>query len=257
MPRPASLLLALCISCSSESGSPPATPETSPTPASSEPPREPTRANAAIGDAEADAYELDEASAVKLREAARDYLAWGRVDERPNLAPVLCRAPVGDDFGVASRVRLSKADESPHGRKLYFLFAGPAQLGGRDRYAELGQPGTREDVPVGYTVVKQSWTAEPGPATSEAKPTTNLAAFAAPPPITSLEHDGQRLHAGEQRELFVMTKVGPRDTPGTDLGWIYGTLTPDGETVTSAGRVERCMSCHEHADHERLFGLRP
>ena len=42
---------------------------------------------------------------------------------------------------------------------------------------------------------------------------------------------------------------------GTDAGWIYGTLTPDGKTVTSAGRVQRCMDCHDVAPHDRLFGL--
>jgi hypothetical protein len=77
----------------------------------------------------------------------------------------------------------------------------------------------------------------------------------APPPINWVEHEGQRLHTGEQAELFVMAKLGAADLPGTDAGWIYGTLTPDGQTLTSAGRVQRCMDCHEAAPHERLFGL--
>jgi hypothetical protein len=44
-------------------------------------------------------------------------------------------------------------------------------------------------------------------------------------------------------------------TPDTDAGWVYATVTPDGQ-VTSAGRVASCMGCHEtSATHERLFGV--
>src|SRR5690606_15988348 len=76
-----------------------------------------------------------------------------------------------------------------------------------------------------------------------------------PAPITWVEHEGKRPDVGEQAELFVMAKLGGPELDGTDAGWIYGTLTPDGRTVTSAGRVQRCMDCHEAASHERLFGL--
>jgi hypothetical protein len=44
-------------------------------------------------------------------------------------------------------------------------------------------------------------------------------------------------------------------TPGTDEGWVYGTVTPDGKDVTCAGRVASCMGCHADAPHDRLFGL--
>jgi hypothetical protein len=66
--------------------------------------------------------------------------------------------------------------------------------------------------------------------------------------------DGHWLATGEPRGLYVMKKLGGGDVPGTDAGWIYGTINPDG-TVTSAGRVASCMGCHEAATHERLFGL--
>jgi hypothetical protein len=46
-----------------------------------------------------------------------------------------------------------------------------------------------------------------------------------------------------------------RKTPATDDGWVYGTLTPDGKTVTGVGRLENCMGCHQKAPHGRLFGL--
>jgi hypothetical protein len=51
-----------------------------------------------------------------------------------------------------------------------------------------------------------------------------------------------------------MLKLDPT-TSGTVAGWIYGTVTPDGKTVTSAGKVESCMKCHEEAKGDRLFGL--
>jgi hypothetical protein len=53
--------------------------------------------------------------------------------------------------------------------------------------------------------------------------------------------------------IYVMLKV-QEGTPGTDAGWLYGTVTAEGE-VTSAGRVASCMGCHVTAHHERLFGL--
>ncbi len=43
--------------------------------------------------------------------------------------------------------------------------------------------------------------------------------------------------------------------PGTDDGWVYGTVTADGKTVTSAGLVESCMSCHREAPRDRCFGI--
>ena len=51
-----------------------------------------------------------------------------------------------------------------------------------------------------------------------------------------------------------MFKLDPQ-TPDTDEGWVYGTVTPDGKKVTSAGKVESCMKCHQRAPHDRLFGL--
>jgi hypothetical protein len=68
------------------------------------------------------------------------------------------------------------------------------------------------------------------------------------------EKDGRRLAPGERIGLFVMFRVDPK-TPGTDDGWVYGTVTADGKTVTAAGRVASCMRCHETAPHGRLFGL--
>jgi hypothetical protein len=46
--------------------------------------------------------------------------------------------------------------------------------------------------------------------------------------------------AGAQAELFIMFKEEPA-TPGTDGGWVYGTVIPDLKRVTSTGRVASCL----------------
>lgn len=196
-----------------------------------------------------------------LLAAARDYPQWTRVDERPNLAPLLCRLPTGLDYGFPSHARLSQADDAEHGKKLYYLFAGHEKHNARNYYTALGSQGA-EAVPVGFAIVKQSWTAVPSAASAanaRAEPDTAAleldVSMNTPAPIDWVDHDGQRLKTGEQAGLYVMAKVGATDMPGTDAGWIYGTLTADGRTVTSAGRVQSCMDCHDVAPHERLFGL--
>ena len=60
---------------------------------------------------------------------------------------------------------------------------------------------------------------------------------------------------GDKYGLFIMLKMPPQ-TVGTDEGWIYGTVTPDGKTVTGSGRMASCMSCHLSAPHGRLFGVK-
>jgi hypothetical protein len=192
-----------------------------------------------------------------LLTAAREYQAWGRVDEHPNVAPMLCRAPQGLDFGFPSHARLSGADDAQHGRKLYYLYAGLGQHSVRHIYRALGTA-EAEPIPDGFVIVKQSWVAKPSsePIPKQpVEPDSKHESLDQPSPITWVEHEGQRLDVGEQAELFVMAKLGGPELPGTDAGWIYGTLTPDGRTVTSAGRVQRCMDCHVAASHERLFGL--
>ena len=51
-----------------------------------------------------------------------------------------------------------------------------------------------------------------------------------------------------------MYKTDPK-TPGTDEGWVYGTVTADGKKVTAAGRVQSCINCHQDARNDRLFGI--
>jgi hypothetical protein len=156
--------------------------------------------------------------AATIRKAAADYTKWGKVDDTSRIAPTLCASPLP---AKPSHARMSAAeDDSPHGKKLFYLWAT-----NRDAYANLRR--SKLAIPVGFTIVKQSFAAV-GDASSG-------------------------YTTGAKKDLFVMTKLG--DKPGTDDGWIYGTVTPDG-VVTSAGRVETCMHCHDdQATHERLFGI--
>ena len=41
------------------------------------------------------------------------------------------------------------------------------------------------------------------------------------------------------------------DTPGTDQGWVYGTVSADGKRVTSVGRVKTCIQCHRNSTCDR------
>jgi hypothetical protein len=72
--------------------------------------------------------------------------------------------------------------------------------------------------------------------------------------VPYLREGGRWFHAREKAGLFVMFKLEP-STPGTDDGWVYGTVTADGKQVTSSGRVGSCMGCHKDAPHDRLFGV--
>jgi hypothetical protein len=174
------------------------------------------------------------AFAQQARAIAAGYQAWGRVDDEVRFAPTLCRLP------LPARARMSTSDDpATHGRKLYSVFARA-----RDSYPA----GPHVD----QAVVKESWTAEP-----------STVAYA---PETHMQGDGgdhfypyartkqgQVFHAGQRAGLYIMFRL-PPETSNTDNGWVYATLTAAGE-VTAAGRVQACMDCHQHADHERLFGL--
>jgi hypothetical protein len=194
---------------------------------------------------------VDPALAETIRTAAAPYLKWTRVDEKPNIAPSLCRMPMGDDYGKASHIRMSDAVESPHDKKLYFLYASA-----KWDYLALAHEPRR--IATGFTIVKESFHAVPKPV-APVKPQEpyTFMSEGPPAPVTFVETEtGKRLYAGAASGLYVMTKIGPAHTPGTDVGWIYGTIAANG-TVTSAGRVTSCMGCHENASHDRLFGLQP
>lgn len=168
----------------------------------------------------------------RLLEIAAGYEAYGRVDDELRWAPELCRQP------MPSRPRTSQSgDLDTHGKKLYFLFAA-------DRKGYLGR-GPQPASAVGQVVVKEAWTVE------EVPPDTKYDESKSP--VMYLREGGHLFHAAKKSGLFIMYRLDPA-TAGSDNGWVYGTVTPDGAAVTSAGRVESCMGCHTTAP-ERLFGI--
>jgi hypothetical protein len=182
----------------------------------------------------------------ELLQVAKDYQGWGRVDDELRWAPWLCRMPEpGRPAFSASK------DADTHGQKLYSLFAKK-----HDDYSLLGQ---KKTAPVGQVIVKESWIPEE---TTEVKP--------GEPMLEDRKkiRSGSRLDSGhfypyavkgdkvykaaKPGGLFIMMKLDPK-TPGTDEGWVYGTVSADGKTVTAAGKVESCMKCHTEAKYDRQF----
>jgi hypothetical protein len=194
--------------------------------------------------------ETDPPFHAQLLKVAESYTSYGRVDDEMRWAPWLCRAP------LAGQARFSRsADEATHGRKLYSIFAA-----NRNAYlAAANQPS-----PVGQVIIKESWVPEEVSDRKPGKPRWEDTIFSpgkeSNPDRTDhfnpyAERDGKVYKAAKKGELFIMMKLDPT-TPGSDDGWVYGTVSADGKTVTSAGRVASCMSCHEPRK-DRLFGLRP
>jgi hypothetical protein len=183
----------------------------------------------------------------ELLQVARDYKSWERVSYDVHWAPVDCRMP------DPARAEFSASpDESTHGQKLYSLFAKEPYA-----YAWLSSD---KPVAVGQVVVKESWVPEE---TTEVKPgvidRTRVIGDRDRPTVGDhyypyATRGDQAYKASTPAGLFVMMKLDP-NTPGTDNGWVYGTVSADGKTVTAAGKVESCMKCHQDAKHDRLFGL--
>jgi hypothetical protein len=136
----------------------------------------------------------------------------------------------------------SSRDASTHGKKLYFLFA---------KYPLPPSGGVN---PVGQAVVKEAWT--PAEVADDGKPLQAMTRKSRDGREESFlpyaRQDGRLYHATGKAGLFIMCKLAPQ-TPDTDEGWVYGTVTPDGKQVTSAGRVASCLECHRQAPHDRLF----
>jgi hypothetical protein len=191
-----------------------------------------------------------------LLQIADEYKTWGRVDDEVRWAPFLCRAP------NPGRVYMSgSADKETHGQKLYSLFALQ-----RDAYVSLQEKGKAD---VGQAVVKESWIPEEV-TDPKVKPNPRFDGpwvIRTPNPATGARDKGSRddyflpyamnegklFRASKLAGLFVMMKTDPK-TPETDGGWVYATITANGKSVTSAGRVESCMKCHQ-TKPARLFGV--
>ena len=182
----------------------------------------------------------------ELLQVAKEYKSWGRVDDPMRLAPYDCRMP------PPARARFSSStDPDTHGQKLYSLFA-------RDGNAYVGL--TAQGAAVGQVVVKESWAAEEmkdmkAGGTDWTKVVRTEVVGPGGTHFYPYATRGDKVFkASTPAGLFVMMKLDPK-TPNTDAGWVYGTVSADGQTVTAAGKVESCMKCHQDAKHDRLFGL--
>jgi len=155
----------------------------------------------------------------QLKQVAQEYQSYGKVDDWMRWAPYLCSMP------LPPQPRLSKSnDGGTHGKKVYFLYA-------KDRESYYTKKDSNH---VGQAIVKEAWM---------------------PDLADGVDQLGRPYKKPKEKTgLFVMFKADAK-TPNTDDGWVYGTLTADGKTVTSSGRVESCMGCHVQAPHGRLFGL--
>jgi hypothetical protein len=174
----------------------------------------------------------------RLLEIASSYKRFRRIGDEVRLTYVPCAAQPR----INSPQLSASADPDTHGRKLYWLFV--KQL--PPDYTEGDYTVAEKPNPVGQVVVKEAW--HPQEVTGGEIPDQTKSVYVA-------EGKGSRFfRTGEQGHLFIMVKLDP-STPGTDEGWVYGTVTPDGKQVTCAGRVESCMGCHSDAPHDRLFGL--
>lgn len=199
-----------------------------------------------------------------FKNAATEYFSWSRVDDEMRWAPELCRMPnPGRAYASESQ------DEKTHGRKLYSLFA-------KDRKDYINMTADKL-AKVGQVIVKQSWIPEEvtgkdaedlrkvkhnhDVAFSSATIVTPRPGAKDDAPGFDRDHffpfvikDEKVFKASKQSDLFIMMKLAPQ-TPDTDQGWVYGTVTHDGKTVTAAGKIASCMKCHADAKNDRLFGL--
>lgn len=206
----------------------------------------------------------------RLKQIAGEYLTYGRIDDEYRWAPYLCRMP-----NPGKPAFSESKDGATHGQKLYSLFVKhrryyPGIKSGIEA-PEMRREDRRGHVPVinnvGQVIVKESWVPEEVKGkqkadiivsrvevkedqkadivTRKGRLEDHFSPFAT--------RDGKRYHASKKAALFIMFKLDPT-TPNTDKGWVYGTVSPDGKEVTSAGRVESCMKCHQTKE-DRLFGL--
>ena len=189
------------------------------------------------------------------KDIAAVYRLWGRVDDEARWAPFLCRAP---DPGAA---RLSKAaKDTPHGRKLYTLFAkDPKSFGYPPTHAGMM---IRSDLtksqrdaltrlkPVPQVIVKESWT--PEKTTRPADPRRGRSASWGKSGVRPVQKGDHWYRGKDKGPLFLMFQPGKTRKP-TDKGWIYAVVDEKG-AVTGAGRMQSCMNCHTKRG-DRLFGL--
>jgi hypothetical protein len=181
----------------------------------------------------------------RIRQISREYRNWARVSDLEQWAPAERWAP------PTRNIRMSQADDfADHGRKLFYLHAQNHNAYARLTWGETDGTFITTS-PLGQAVVMESWFAEPVKGAL-----VPFAGYGIDRRANDRTRgpDGREYRTGARGDLFVMFKVDPL-TPGTDNGWVYGTVTPEGR-VTSAGAVASCMECHSRAPYERLFGAK-
>ncbi len=201
-------------------------------------------APAPSGSAGAAVNENDPAHHAALLAIAERYGSFSRVDGTW-WSHLDCSAPPAEPSHMSNA-----AAGSAHGRKVFTLqiydFETYArETGGRPEPPRSARAGKGPPVAgVEQALVKVSYepTEEPG----------NPRMMFPPAPAT---FQGKKYYPGEQKDLFIMYRPSDKSV-ATDAGWLYGTVSPDGKTVTSAGFVKNCMDCHEDAPHGRQFGVR-
>jgi hypothetical protein len=195
-------------------------------------------------------HEQEETFRKRLLEIASKYKTYNQVDDVYRFTGVPCTDGFG---GQTYKANVSRSDdESTHGRKLYQLYAA-----NYDEFIDLisdkNVTGVKKEGKTDQVIVKESWACKE--ITRDAyfdaiqKTATRKLAIS-----NRFKEDEKYYESTRQGPLFIMFQTDPT-TPGTDEGWVYGTVTPDGKTVTGVGRLENCMNCHQKAPHGRLFGL--
>ena len=168
----------------------------------------------------------------RLLEIAANYKGYEKAENRMRVAQVACAMPTLPK----SEYRFSRSDDADsHGMKLYLMYAAKLDPVTGSYTADKLQKETDQ------MIVKESWLAEIAKEDDRFSETVAGA-------------NGERYKPGAKGPLFAMFQVDQKN-PLSDDGWVYGTLTPDGKTITGIGRITNCMACHQKAPHGRLFGL--
>ena len=188
----------------------------------------------------------------RLLEIAAEYRRYERMDQKMHWSPTLCFLPPDPPVNLGA-ISASNSDQT-HGKKLYYLFVRkPAdyKMNVWSDANDLGEP----TAPLGQVLVKEAW--KPVPAKVSEQPVGNNRVTPEALNSKSIPYaflGEKKYHAGDKQGLYIMYKTSD-ETPGTDDGWVYGTVTADGKTVTSAGRLKNCMDCHRESTADRQLGF--
>jgi hypothetical protein len=230
----------------------------------------------------------------KMLDIARTYKHYERADRFFRFAPTDCRAPMAQVPQLRLSQSNDPATHGRKLYTVFAKDLHWDQIGPVDKPISIGRTKTylpplteesrlqtggrrsnnRIQTPVGQAIVKEAWHfTEIGEEDYRKTSTDDLASTKSTRDKggwTTFDHGKDLLpvayNSTRQNEkpkyyrgtgiasLFIMTKLDPK-TPGTDAGWIYGTVDADLKTVTSVGKVPNCIKCHQDAPHDRLFGL--